>query len=180
MKYFTPDLLLRFGSEDDATADAAHLEWERKSRQYQERLDDLRSQLPRTAKSLLRRYCLHDARVLMLGISRDDLALSLFLELADEAGTAVQLVYDLVRKPRLRKHPELTERGAPLEWLYDEFDVEEGKGGKVFTHSILFADGQELRLAFRKLSLLPFRKVVVQDRGRDESDLESLYEVIGA
>jgi hypothetical protein len=180
MKYFTPDLLLRYGSEDDATADAAHREWERKSRQYQERLDAVRPLLPRAARSLLRRYCLHDARVLMLGIPRDDLALSLVLELDDATGTAVQLVYDLVRKPRLRKHPELAERGAPLEWLYDEFDVEEGKEGKVFTHSILFTGGQELRLAFRKLSLLPFRKVVVQDRERDESDLDSLYEAIGA
>lgn len=180
MKFFTPDLLLRFGSEDEATANVAQDEWEIQSRKYGERLDEIRSRLPRGAKSLLRRYCLHDARLLLLGIPRDDLALSLLLQRDDLPGTAVQLLYDLERKPELLRHPELSERGTPIEWLYDEFDVEGAGGRQVVTHSILFTGGRELRLAFRKLSLLPFQKVAVAETDGDESGLDSLYETIGA
>jgi hypothetical protein len=177
VKFFTPDLLIRFGSEDDAIANAAQEEWERQNDRYLKRLAEIRSALPRSARSFIRHSCPHDARLLVLGARKDLRMISLFLELDDATETGLQLTYDLARKPELLKHPELSEKGTPIEWLYDEFDVKKVRGRRVFTHSILFTGGRELRLSFHKLHLMPYEKVVVQERG---GDLDSLYEAIGA
>jgi hypothetical protein len=177
VKFFTPDLLLRFGSEDTATANAAQDEWEIQNGNYLKRLREIRSALPRSVRTFISQFCLHDAKLLILGLRHDLRMLSLFLELDDAEETGLQLIYDLVRKPELLKHPELAEKGTPMEWLYDEFDVKKKGGRRVFTHSILLTGGRELRLSFHKLHLMPYKKMVVQEEG---GDLDSLYETIGA
>lgn len=175
MKYFTPDLLARFGSMDDAVADAAHQEWEEVNAKYLEHLREIRPKLPRAAKSLLRHHCLHDAKLLALGIRRDGLAISMFLELDAPHDRAISLSYDLTKRAELLKHPALSEPGTPLEWLYDEFNiVTKRRGRPLFTHSILFTGGRELRLTFRSLRLTAFEKVVMPTTAGDETDLDAL------
>jgi hypothetical protein len=174
MKFFTPDLLFRFGSEDDATADAANEEWERANDKYLQRLQKIRHLLPRGARSLLRNHCLHDARVVMLGVPEGHRVISLLLELDTPRDQGLLLRYDLQKPPALLKHAELAEIGTPLEWLYDEFDVAKPVQRPVFTHSILFTGGRELRLTFRNLLLTPFAKVLVPAVDGDERDIDSL------
>ena len=71
MKFFTHNLLARYGSDNDSVADAAHAEWENANRKYLQRLEQFRGVLPRGARSLLHKYCLHDARLLVLaGLSQ--------------------------------------------------------------------------------------------------------------
>jgi hypothetical protein len=41
MKYFTPDLLARFGSSDEAVADAAEKEWDGKQKEYRKYLQSI-------------------------------------------------------------------------------------------------------------------------------------------
>ncbi len=118
-----------------------------------------------------------NSKLLVLGVRNDLRMISLFLELDDAAETGLQLAYDLARKPELLKHPELAEKGTPIEWLYDEFDVRKVGARRIFTHAILFTGGRELKLSFHKLRLIPYEKIVIQGRG---GDLDSLYETIGA
>ena len=84
MKYFTPDLLAKYGSLDDQIADAAHLEWEAATERYQKHFRLIRRQLPKKLRGLLRRFHLHDARVCFVGI--DDLVMHLTIQL--DAATA--------------------------------------------------------------------------------------------
>jgi hypothetical protein len=174
MKFFTPDLVLRFGSTDDAVADAAHEEWEKVNQKYLDHLERIRPQLPRAVRSFLRNFCLHDARLLALGVGADQLQLSLFLELDSPRDHGILLTYHLSRRPELIKHPELAELGTPIEWLYDEFDLARRATLPATTHFILFTGGRELRLAFRALRVLVFEKVLAPAVQGQEADLDSL------
>jgi hypothetical protein len=152
MKFFTPDLLIRFGSTDDAIADAASDEWEQVHAAYVTHLQRIRPDLPRGMRRLLRRYYLHDAKVLAVAADEKQF-FSIFLELNKPQDKFLELKYRLVgngKKPgfSLHRHSELAGESKPLGWwLYDELDV---AGGDLaaFTHTILFTGGIELRLAF--------------------------------
>ncbi len=174
MKFFTPDLLLRFGSPDDAVANAAQEEWEEIHRHYLDHLEKLRPKLPRGVKPLLRKFCLHDARLIALGLRHDNRELFLMLELDRPHHQGLTLTYDLTRRPELIRHPELSKPGTPIEWLYDELDL--GKGGEhpIFRHSILFTGGRELELTFRTLRLTAFEKVLGPTTEGKESELDAL------
>ena len=65
MKYYTPDLLARFGSEDLKVAKVARQELEKKSDEYVAHLDRIRPKLPRRFAELQERFYLHDARIVM-------------------------------------------------------------------------------------------------------------------
>jgi hypothetical protein len=92
----------------------------------------------------------------------------LLLKTAD--GEWVDLLYKLVLPPTNVRHPELAEP-CPVEWLYDEFGSETVDGKFVFTHSILFTDGTELKLVFRDLLVKKYGAVIVPE---NEAGLESL------
>lgn len=154
MKYFTPDLLARFGSTDDAIADAASAEWEGAHKAYRDHLKELGKRFPLGVRSLLRHYHLHDAKVLTMAFD-DRPYFSIFLDInnpSDPRKRFVELGYRLVRPPRFVRHQALPNDGTPLRWwLYDEFDVTRGES-LVFSHSILFTGGYELQLAFTGLT----------------------------
>jgi hypothetical protein len=159
MKYMTPALLARFRSKDETKAERAAAQWDQVCRAYDNHLKRIRPSLPRAARSLLHCFCLHDARVLMMVLREEPLALSIFLELATPRDEGVQLVYVLVKGPAFLSHPSLQEAKAPLVWLYDEFEVQRTKGAPAFKHSILFANGWELRLSFREMRLTRYKKI---------------------
>jgi hypothetical protein len=175
MKFFTPDLLIRFGSTDDAIADAAQDEWETAHRQYLDHLREIRSKLPRSVQDFLRRICLHDARLLTLGIREDSGKLLLFLELDTPPDKGVLLTYDLAKRPELVIHPSLSEQGTPVEWLYDEIDVAKGGKPSIFTHSILFTGGRELQLTFRRMRVMLFQKVFGKAAEGNGTELDALW-----
>jgi hypothetical protein len=96
-----------------------------------------------------------------LGLRDDELRFSIFLELDSPQEEGVQLTYELVEPPALLKHPSLVEQGAPLVWLYDEFEVQESVGAEfpTFRHAILFTSGREVQLHFRELKLARYKKI---------------------
>ena len=61
MKFFTPDLLLRFGSDDDEVADAAQADWEKSDIAYKKHLTKILPGLPRNVQHFVKHFCLHDA-----------------------------------------------------------------------------------------------------------------------
>src|SRR5439155_6665260 len=64
MKFYTPDFLERFGSEDEDIALAAHDELERCSEAYSQHVDEIEGKLPQRFRDLLNQFYLHDARVI--------------------------------------------------------------------------------------------------------------------
>ena len=64
MRFFTPELYLRFNSRDDAVALAADAEWEAAIARYNAHLDSFRGKMPSQVVNLSE-MCLHDADILL-------------------------------------------------------------------------------------------------------------------
>lgn len=166
MRFFTPDLLERFSSEDDHTALAAQEELERRSEEYARHLQQIAGRLPPRFREMLQRFYLHDARVLAPwgpprvgaggpGVPAEWLlpeaasgrrsALWLSLQLDTPPHELLTLHYRSVKIDQTR-HPRAEPDCPHLEWQYDEVDIE--PGGDEVCHRILFTSGVELGLRF--------------------------------
>jgi hypothetical protein len=158
MKFFTPELFIKFNSSDAAEADRADEEWEEAIRAYRQHLDSLRDQMP-SQVARLANLCLHDAEILacdqpiepffpisafepfpfwsgfaILSVRQEDRIISL-----------IYVLWDRVRDylpgeewpfSRLRRH-----------WLYDEVDVSPNRRG-MFLHRVLLSDGTVMEIPF--------------------------------
>jgi hypothetical protein len=174
MNYFTPDLILRVGSPDDAIADAASEEWEVVHERYLKHLDSIKPRLPKSVQSLLANYCLHDAKVLALGNPEEDAKkLTFILRLAAPRTQLLRLTYRLASDPKWTFHREIGEEAASEIWLYDELDISSGNEYPVFQQSIVFNAGVELKLDFYDLDLELYNTVPIPYEGRQTSPLRS-------
>jgi hypothetical protein len=132
------------------------MQWDEAGERYRMEWKSLREKFPRHAVTLMERFYLHDARVLLAAARPRFFTLVLQLD-ADNGG--LQIEYKLAAPVVLTPHPEIAEE-CPLEWLYDEFDVLENDSVTVFAHSILFTDGSELRLVFHNLQWKHYPKAM--------------------
>ncbi len=149
MNYFTPELIARYGSADDAVARAAEKEWEETLERYNRHVEAI---LPRAPGGVagLDGLLLHDARV--ESMSRHGSQLVVVLAKQIPPRDVVILAYDLLGEPVIDKEalpPE--ERSPVMEFLYDELDLVETDGQTICAQEILFSNGWELRLRFRDL-----------------------------
>jgi hypothetical protein len=177
MKFFTPDLIERFGSDDDRIALDAQTELEQRAENYSRNLGEFEFELPQRFRELLDRYYLHDARVinhsclgngdtLMLGdaelrVRRTDrnqvesardrlLSFSIILVLDTPPKEVLVLQYRSVLIDGADIHQSLREDESPyLEWQYDEVELVDTTRCREFRHSILFTNGRELQLRFK-------------------------------
>jgi hypothetical protein len=158
MKYFTPELLAKYRSQDDDVADAADEEWERTIAAYAKRLKKIRSKLPEEVRQFMSEYCLHDAKLILFGMHKDLPLLAVLLQLegtSSQPGEALALFYKTADGQHVGKP-----RQSALEWVQcDEFDLDEKQG--FFTHSLLLTDGSEIKIPFdalspRRLAFNPF------------------------
>jgi hypothetical protein len=187
MRFFTPNLIERFGSDDDRIALAAQTELEQSSEAYSRRLSEVASELPQRFQELLDRYYLHDARVIdhsslgngdcgslrgsELGTSitgwkaseRVDgclLSFWIVLELDTPPRELLALQYRSVLIEGVDIHQTLREDECPyLEWQYDEVELVGTDRGKEFRHSILFTNGLELRLRFNDFDFATLKPI---------------------
>jgi hypothetical protein len=191
MKYFTPDLLGRFGSENDTIALAAQEELEKRSEQYTEYLKRIRDKLPERFRELQERFYLHDARVISPWLPFPvefpfAPPLMALLEWSHQGGWArgpwpsFFLALELDTPPRevlvlnyrevlidetSRHRPFQAERVPYFEWQHDEIEIIQENGVNLIGHAILFSNGFELRLQFGDFDfavLKPLRKPVTQ------------------
>jgi hypothetical protein len=176
MRFFTPELLARFGSDDPQIAQAAQEELEHRSVEYLDLLRGLEPRLPTRFRDLLDRFYLHDARVLdestfietisqhfgrsMWGGLRPESGSSLrrgsplqsfwlHLQLDTPPRETLVLQYRFARIEKVEVHEALSEEGPYFEWQYDEVEVVQADAIVEFRHSILFTRGIELRLRYK-------------------------------
>ncbi|WP_165223900.1 hypothetical protein [Aquisphaera insulae] len=158
MRFFTPDLFVRFNSSDDATADQANDEWETAIRAYRTHIDGLREQMPSQVRRLAS-LCLHDAEILASEQAVEPVfppgplepfpswtGVSILSVRQDHEVTS--LIYVLWDRVRSHQSPE----GWPFSrsrthWLYDEIDIVSNRPG-MFLHRVLLSDGAILEIPF--------------------------------
>jgi tetratricopeptide (TPR) repeat protein len=176
VKFFTPDLLGRFGSADENIAFEAQQELEALSEEYLRQLREIDQKLPQRFRDLLHQFYLHDSRVVSrssFGVSAPDgLADTKLSKLTNGAKRSAQegrlpafwillrldtqpreilvLQYRSVLIEEARVHQSPGDEECPyLEWLYDEVELIPTGRDNEFRHSILFTKGLELSLRFK-------------------------------
>jgi len=186
MKHFTPDLLARFGSEDDGIALAAQEELERRAAAYDREFHAIEGRLPRRFREFLGRFYLHDALVLALGppthpallgptgLNSDILPFDWLDEAPSDLASSIRMALRLDVPPRevflldygsvsvelIRPTLLLPPETCPyLEWLNDEVELLPPGNSKAFRHSILFTNDIELRIDFDDFDFKPVTKV---------------------
>lgn len=188
MKFFTPDLLNRFGSDDANIASQAHDELERRSEAHLRHLRDIQDKLPQRLRALFEQFYLHDSRVNFHSPfappepgkqgdttpsdldsdanrsaqegRRPSFWIHLQLDTAPKEILVLQYRSALVEEVQRTQQPG--DDDCPyLEWLHDELDlVPTGKDNE-FRHSILFTKGLELHLKFKDFDFATLRPIEI-------------------
>jgi hypothetical protein len=179
MKYFTPELLARCRSSDGDVAEEAADQWEQAIATYNARLQKIRSDLPLGVRQLLRQASLHDAQCVTIKTAKSAAGKELFLTFRLANGSkklagGVELRYNLTGPQSLIFDKVLKpSEGALASYvLYDEFDLEQKRGVRVFTHSVLLTNGLEFRIRFSNLRLRWFGRVLLASSKPSEIEKE--------
>jgi len=148
MRFFTPELYVRFNSPDEEEADRANEEWETALVGYRKHLDQIWGQIPDDGKQLAD-LCLHDAELLGPKQAVEPLfrPAIVILPLIQE-DHLVTLIY-MLSEP-VREHPAAQDwpfSRLRTHWLYDEIDVD-GEQRGMFVHRVLLSDGRVLEIPF--------------------------------
>jgi hypothetical protein len=160
MRFFTPELYVRFNSADEDEANQANEAWEAAVFAYRKHLDDIRERLPSQVRKLAD-LCLHDAEFLGCHESIDPLFppdhersnqhppwLATALISIQRDGNMVSLIYvlwDRVRESQLAQDWPFSK--ARTHWLYDEIDLASHHSDR-FLHRILLSDSRILEIPF--------------------------------
>lgn len=150
MRFFTPELYIRFNSPDDAVANQADEDWESALKAYSHHMSKLRRWMPHEVKKLAK-LNLHDAEVVAFRTfghaespfpnHRVEVSLKLNNQL-------VELEYFLSDDLQIRDFGDASpfSKQCPL-WLYEEIDVDADAQG-MFVHRILLSDGRVITIPF--------------------------------
>ena len=152
MKYFTPQRLAAYASDDEATRERGEREWEEQIERYDRYLATIKPRFSPNLKQVADGYYLHDADVLTIGRTGDQL---LFVLQFDTVQRPVLLLrYDLVEGPKIDPEalPESERHGGTPMWQYDEVELVEGEP-PTWRQSILLSNGWEITLHFRDVEV---------------------------
>jgi hypothetical protein len=146
MKYFTRELIERYGSPDEAVARAADAEWEATLRRYEEGLRSIEPELPEHILEFTR-LLLHDAVVWSITRQGDKLLMVLRKDIPPRH--MVLLTYTLTDEPVIdREALAPAHRGQVMDYQYDEFELIREGNRQTYSQSILFGNGWEMSLRF--------------------------------
>ncbi len=163
MKYFTPELLERLASSNDAVADAADQEWERALVRARRRWHKIRTAFPEAVQRFEeQRVCLHDARV--LSMARQDDTFVAILHRQPPGQEIVLLIFTLDEDPVIE--PDVVPGhgdGHTITWLYEEWDLD--RRGRCW-FEVLLSNAWSVRLRFRDFRFLILPQILPAANGQ--------------
>ena len=151
MKYFTPELIAAYGSDDPATWGEATVRWDTACEQYNTALSTLKPSFPPGLRRIEESYSLHDAVIRSMG--RRAGALVIVLQLDPPPQHLLTLTYDLVEEPIIRRDVLPTDyrsTGDHIDWQYDEIE-KASEQPLTWRQLVLLSNGWELVLHFRDI-----------------------------
>jgi hypothetical protein len=167
MKYFTPELLAAYGSDDPAIWQDAEARWEAASTAYQAALAAIQADLPPGLRQLVDRYYLHDAAI--RGMGRRHTTFVIMLQLDTPPQPLLTLTYSLVEEPRIDPEalgPAVRSPGSGVEWQYAELERVPGQP-PTWRQSILLSNGWEITLHFRDVQVEEAQALLPAPQGHD-------------
>ncbi len=163
MRYFTPELYLRFSSGNPAVARSAEAEWEQANQDYHRYLESITPKMPTQAKDYAENICLQDTELIDLRETRSERAATIAMVVRNENKCHIYLTY--FSPGTIRQITAISAwptRPGLVHWLYDEFASDERQPG-LFLHKIMLSDGRQVEIPFVDVSV---RRQIVQDLGR--------------
>jgi hypothetical protein len=180
MRFFTPELYIRFNSQDDEEADRADEAWEEAIQEYRRHLDGLRDRMSSPVKKLAE-LSLHDAELLAC----DELSgpfpfrprfepfpfepfpywLGLAIVSVKQDRNIVSLIYTL--SDHITRYPPRNAwpfSKARMHWLYDELDLIAGRR-ETFVHRVLFSNGEVIEIPFVSVLIHSFPLPAADEAG---------------
>ena len=152
MRFFTPRLFIDLNSEDEDVVGRAEEKWEAARREYQEYFKSIDKKLPASLARFSKMVALHDGQI------QERIGTAEEFDNQGEHSRAIvavkheraeySLVYLNLTEPTRLTHPVDSPvfRHDNVIWLYDEVGcVKKG----VFSHEILFSNGNVLLVKFR-------------------------------
>jgi hypothetical protein len=171
MKYFTPELLERLASANDAVAVAADLEWECAIVRARRRWHKIQTAFPRAVRHFEeQRVCLHDARV--LSMARQDATFVAILHHDSPQQEIVLLIFTLDQDPVIE--PDVVPghgEGQPITWLYEEWDLD--RRGRCW-FEVLLSNAWSVRLRFRDFQFLILPQILPAANGQASEQAASV------
>jgi len=164
MRYFTPELIARYGADDPSTWKDAEQRWEDACDQYEAYLASIRVDFPPGLRRVEDSYHLHDAMI--RGMGRRDGTFVIMLQLDAPPHSLLTISYNLVEEPVIREAvvaPECRSSAAQVEWQYDEVDRVASQP-PTWRQSILLSNGWEVGLHFRDLTVEEIQALLPQPR----------------
>jgi hypothetical protein len=151
MKYFTPDLIERLGCTAAAVAGAAQEEWEGALQRYESYLKSVGAELPKHIREFSE-LLLHDAIIWSIVQQQDQLIMVLRKDIPPQ--NVLILTYFLTQEPIVDKNalPACC-RGPVMDFQYDELEIMSENDRKIYSQSILFGNGWEMRLCFHDVQV---------------------------
>jgi hypothetical protein len=153
MKYFTPELVVAYGSDNPATWKDAETRWDNACARYDAYLASIKDRLPADLRHIEDTYRLHDA--IVRGMGRRHGAFVLVLQPADPPQRLLTFTYELVGEPVIQKDvlpAEYQTTAGIVDWQYDEIEMADGEP-PTWWQSILFSNGWEVTLHFRTVRI---------------------------
>jgi hypothetical protein len=165
MKYFTSDLYSRLQEMDKPSKlHVALQEWDQAARNYDQQLQKILPDFPRTLRRLVSDYPLHDGDVLSVGDGGDTFVI--LVQLENAPNDLVEMVYFLKSKPEIDKFALPGQFCSPSpQWLHDEISIEphyRPNEAKTFVHDIQLSNGWEVKLRFSDLELRRYDALLPQ------------------
>lgn len=146
MKFFTRDLYRRCRSTDEAVLNAACEDWEQANEAYERHLAAIEPELPPHMREFTE-LLLHDAKV--QSIARQGNRLILVLHKDIPPCDLVILNYELDGEPVVEPFADAPDDwNRPTTFQFDELDVEDKEGIKIYSQSIVFDNGWLMRLRY--------------------------------
>ncbi len=149
MKYFTPELIVAYGSADPTTWKEAEVRWDTACEQYNTSLASLKPAFPVGLRSIEDSYSLHDA--VIRGMGQREGTFVIVLQLDTPPQPLLTFTYDLVEGPIIQKEVLPTECCSTyghIDWQYDEIE-KASEQPPTWRQSILLSNGWEIVLHFR-------------------------------
>jgi hypothetical protein len=149
MKYFTPELIVAYGSDDSVIWKDAEARWQTLGEQYRAYLASIKAELPPGLRRIEDNHFLHDAVIRAMG--RRDGTFVIVLQLDTPPRSLLTLAYALAEEPNIQKEvlpPEYRSTSNDVEWQYDEIEKVAGQP-PTWRQSILLSNGWEIGLHFR-------------------------------
>jgi hypothetical protein len=159
MKYLTPELYAKINEAKDEEIESLYRQWDAAGEDARAHLQRIKVDLPPKMQQFCDTFCLHDAEVIGIDVSRGDKGARTPVAVIGirQDNKLIWLVYDLCEEPKTTipvASGAFVSSSDQRQWLYDEIDVLDEAAWR---HEIFLNTGEVIELVFFQFDMFIHR-----------------------